>query len=64
MWKLCKEYFESYVTNLHSRGDNYSVMDQAQLGAEGNYDWGGTNDGACVSTHALEGSGGMLPQKN
>ena len=22
---------------------------------------GGTNDGACVSTHALRGSGGMLP---
>ena len=24
---------------------------------------GGTDDGACVSTHELGGSGGMLPQK-
>ena len=24
---------------------------------------GGTDDGACVSTHALGESGGMLPQK-
>ena len=24
---------------------------------------GGTNDGACVSTHTLGGCGGMLPQK-
>ena len=32
--------------------------------AEGTYDWGGTNDGACVSTHArIGGSRGMLPQK-
>ena len=25
---------------------------------------GGTNDSACVSMHALGGSGGMLPRKN
>ena len=25
---------------------------------------GGTDDGACVSTHTLGGSGGTLPQKN
>ena len=25
---------------------------------------GGTDDGVCVSTHELGGSGGMLPQKN
>ena len=25
---------------------------------------GGTNDGACVSTHALGGFAGILPQKN
>ena len=31
--------------------------------AEGTYDWGGSNDGVCVSTYALGGSGGMLPQK-
>ena len=31
--------------------------------AEGTYDWGGTNDGACASTHALGRCGGMLPQK-
>ena len=24
---------------------------------------GGTDDGACVSTHTLVGSGGMFPQK-
>ena len=31
--------------------------------AEGTYDLGGTDDGACVSMHALGESGGMLPQK-
>ena len=37
--------------------------------AEGTYNWvwgggGGTDDGACVSTHALVGSGGMFsPEK-
>ena len=30
---------------------------------EGTYDWGGTDDGVCVSTHALGGSGDMLPRK-
>ena len=35
------------------------------MAVEGTYDWGGevTDDGACVSTHALGGSGGMVPQK-
>ena len=28
------------------------------------YDWGGIDDGTCVSVHALGGCGGMLPQKN
>ena len=32
--------------------------------AEGTYGWGGTDDGARVSTHAVGGSGGMVPQKN
>ena len=32
--------------------------------AEGTYDWEGTNDGVCISMHALGGCGGMLPQKN
>ena len=31
---------------------------------KGSYDWGGTDDGVRISTHAVGGSGGMLPQKN
>ena len=30
---------------------------------EGTYNWGGTDDGACVSTHALGGLGACSPRK-
>ena len=29
---------------------------------EGTYDWGGTDDGACVSMHALGGLGACSPR--
>ena len=31
---------------------------------EGTYDWGGTDDGACISTQALGGSGACSPRKS
>ena len=43
--------------------DLVTILKTVSEAAEVTYDWGGTDDGACVSMHALGGSGGMLPQK-
>ena len=61
---LC-EHFHAYTKCEVQHNEIYAAPCLPWLSgaAEGTWDWGGSEDGACVSTHTLGGSGGMLPQK-